>query len=184
MKLNLPAGLIDHNLEIFKDGKHPKALHDGEKGEYIALPTSLREPFQAELIADNKAIEAMKQHWHLVSGDEMEEKFVSCRYGSLNDTPDLKNGKTTPDFPVCDEIKTCECFGFVCKAPKGPVGTLTRQEYLVAVLVAKGKLDKEIAFELEISINTVKTYHARIHEKLCLNNRIEIALWLHKNGIM
>jgi DNA-binding NarL/FixJ family response regulator len=60
---------------------------------------------------------------------------------------------------------------------------LSRQEYIVIKLISQGKLDKEIAAELSIELSTVRTYLCRIREKLCINNRIEIALWAMQKGV-
>jgi DNA-binding CsgD family transcriptional regulator len=120
----------------------------------------------------------------ITTPDEMEETFVACRYGALNDVPDLDDGILTPDFPVCDKLETCPGFGKVCIQPEGPGGKISRREYMVIILVAKGKLDKEIAATLQIELPTVRTYLNRIREKLNINNRIEIALWAQKYSIV
>ena len=50
---------------------------------------------------------------------------------------------------------------------------LTRTELEVLRLLAKGKRNKEIAREMYISINTVKSHVSRIFRKLCVKNRSE-----------
>ena len=85
---------------------------------------------------------------------------------------------------MCSKLASCEGYGIVCKAPKGPNGLLSRQEYLIAIKVGQGKQDKEIAHELKIEITTIRTHLARIRNKLCVNNRIEIGLWIQSKGIL
>lgn len=183
--MKLPAGLNDNALEIYRceDGR-VRVIQNGHRNEYLELPLSLREPFQAELIADKEARESIINDFRISDPDKMEEKFVGCRYGALDGTPDLQHGQLIADFPVCDKLSYCKGFGKVCKQPQGPVGKLSRREYLVVIEVAKGHLDKEIAFSLEIELPTVRTYLNRIREKLNVNNRIEIALWAQRHNIV
>ncbi len=55
---------------------------------------------------------------------------------------------------------------------------LTRREYEVFSLVARGKTNKDIARELFISENTVKTYIKRIFNKTQVSSRTELTFML------
>ena len=182
MLRKLPAGL-EGSIEIYRSEDDLRALVNGNRIDYLELPSILREPFQAELIADQSALNCIKFNMRITEPDQIEKKFVSCRYGALDTTPDLIGNNTKADAPYCDCIATCPCFDIVCKIPLAPNGRLTRQEYLVIRLISQGKLDKEIASELSIEVSTVRTYLSRIREKLCINNRIEIAFWAMNKGI-
>ena len=181
--MRIPEG-VENGIEIFRNDKgQVKVLLTGNKVDYIELPAILREPFQAELIADKAAIKCLHE-MNYMDADEMEIKFVGCRYGAFDNTSDLNGHHTCPDAPSCSEVRTCQGFNILCKVPKGKNGTLSRQEYLIVTLVSKGKLDKEIAEELKIEISTIRTHLARIREKLYVNNRIEIAFWAMNKGII
>lgn len=182
MTVNIPAGLEDHNLEIYRHRNTARAIYNGKTVNYLDLPEQVREIYQAELILNRKACKCLRESMCITESDQMEETYVACRYGALNYIPDLKRGKTTPDMPVCDEIETCPGFDIICMAPEGPGGRLARREFQAAILIANGKLDKEIADEMGIKIPTLRTHIERIREKLHVNNRIEIALWIHKQG--
>jgi DNA-binding CsgD family transcriptional regulator len=56
-----------------------------------------------------------------------------------------------------------------------PILLLTRRELEIGVLVAAGKLNKQIAHQLHISVWTVSTYLKRSFCKLQVNNRAELA---------
>ncbi len=56
---------------------------------------------------------------------------------------------------------------------------LTKAETLVYNILLKGKLDKEIADLLSISLNTVKKHNKSIYRKLKVRNRLE-AILLHQ----
>jgi DNA-binding NarL/FixJ family response regulator len=53
---------------------------------------------------------------------------------------------------------------------------LTKAEQLVYDILLKGKLDKEIADLLSISLNTVKKHNKSIYRKLKVRNRLEAIL--------
>ncbi len=53
---------------------------------------------------------------------------------------------------------------------------LSEREYEVLVLLSKGRLYKEIADQLDISLNTVKQHVHHIYEKLHVQNRTEAVL--------
>lgn len=181
--MKLPAG-IEKGVEIFRSScGEIKVMVSGNKIDYMDLPSILREPFQAELISDKKAIKCLHD-MNLYEADEMELKFVSCRYGGYDNKSDLEGHETCPDAPNCEHIKDCPGFNIICKIPKGKNGILSRQEYLITLMISKGRLDKEIANELGCEVSTVRTHLARIREKLCVNNRIEIHFWAINNGII
>jgi DNA-binding NarL/FixJ family response regulator len=55
---------------------------------------------------------------------------------------------------------------------------LTEAEQRVAQAVARGLSNKEIAFQLELSIRTIENHVSRILSKLGLSNRVEIARYV------
>ena len=61
------------------------------------------------------------------------------------------------------------------QSPQGDLHeTLSNREYQVMLLIAAGKVPKEIGSELSLSAKTVSTYRSRILEKLKLRNNAEI----------
>ncbi len=58
---------------------------------------------------------------------------------------------------------------------------LTKREKQVAELCAKGKLNKEIAAELNISQRTVETHKNNLFRKLGINNTVELMLYMQLN---
>ncbi len=63
-------------------------------------------------------------------------------------------------------------------------GGLSEREQQVLVRAAKGATDKEIAAELNISLNTVKTHMRNILSKLHVRTRREAAKAAHAKGIL
>jgi DNA-binding CsgD family transcriptional regulator len=176
MNMNIPAGIIN-SLELFRIDGEPFAMLDGHKCKYTELPMLLKLPFQNELYEDFKAQEALITM--RISAKDMEEKFIACRYGNYDNTPDLIDGKPIHDAPKCSEMDTCKGFGKVCKIPGG----LSKKEYLIVREIARGLLDKEIAQHCNVELSTIRTFLSRIREKLNVNNRNEIASWAHSLNI-
>lgn len=183
MQVKLPAG-IENGLEIYRSCNSIKVVLNGNRCDYLELPLQIREPFQAELISDKQALKCLTCTLRITDPDEIEQKFVGCRYGMYDSVPDLEGKTLHPDAPYCSKIETCEGFDIVCKIPEVKNGKLTRKEYLIIIYVGKGLLDKEIASKLNIELSTVRTHLNHIREKLCVNNRIEIAMWIMDKGVI
>jgi two-component system invasion response regulator UvrY len=67
---------------------------------------------------------------------------------------------------------------------KPPHEELSTREYQVMLMLASGKIQKEIAAELSLSAKTVSTYHTRILKKLGLKNDIEISRYAMQNKLV
>jgi DNA-binding CsgD family transcriptional regulator len=176
--MNFPAG-IEEGVEIYLHHNHLRVLDNGLRSEYVNLPDEKREIFRSEMRQD-KRIFVLLRLMGCQTPEEMELKYVGCRYGALDDTPDLIGTTTSYDPPNCEQIGHCPGFGVVCRIPD----QLTRKEFEVSRYIGRGKLDKEICSILKIALPTVRTYIDRIREKLSLNNRVEIALWAQNLGIV
>lgn len=59
---------------------------------------------------------------------------------------------------------------------------LTDRESIVADLVAAGANNADISRELNLSVNTVKTYVSRVMTKLDVDNRVQLANLLNERG--
>jgi two-component system, NarL family, invasion response regulator UvrY len=55
-----------------------------------------------------------------------------------------------------------------------PLDQLSHREFQVMQMLVSGKMIKEIAAELGVSVKTVSTFHTRIWEKLRLKNDVEL----------
>jgi DNA-binding NarL/FixJ family response regulator len=64
--------------------------------------------------------------------------------------------------------------------PRQPIAPLTEREEEVAVNVAQGRSNAEIAAELYISLSTVKFHIASLMSKIGARNRVEIAIWAYE----
>ncbi len=62
--------------------------------------------------------------------------------------------------------------------------TLSDREYQVMCMIASGKMAKEIATELSLSVKTISTYRSRILEKMQMKSNAEITLYTIKQGLV
>jgi FixJ family two-component response regulator len=64
------------------------------------------------------------------------------------------------------------------------VESLTPREYEVLVLVVAGMLNKQIAYDLKMSENTVKTHRAHIMQKMQVESLADLVRLTEKVGIL
>jgi predicted ATPase/DNA-binding CsgD family transcriptional regulator len=69
-------------------------------------------------------------------------------------------------------------------AGPGPRRTLTRREREVAVLVARGLTNRDIAAELFLSVRTVEVHVDHIFSKLGFHTRTQLAAWAYEEGLL
>lgn len=65
-----------------------------------------------------------------------------------------------------------------------PIEPLTTRELDVATAAARGLTNGEIGEELFLSLSTVKTHLASVQNKIDARNRVEIAAWAWRSGLM
>jgi DNA-binding NarL/FixJ family response regulator len=76
---------------------------------------------------------------------------------------------------------------FAAPASKSAVSTgvaLTEREQDVVRAVARGLTNTEIGNELFMSLSTVKTHLAAVQAKIDARNRVEVAAWAWRTGLM
>lgn len=67
------------------------------------------------------------------------------------------------------------------RAPHEP---LTERELAVVRLVALGRTNDEVAAELYVTVATVKTHLGNVQRKLSARNRVEVAAWAWRTGVV
>lgn len=104
--------------------------------------------------------------------------------------------KRTPPAEIADAIQVAhdggspmsphiarQVVGFFHRAPPPkPDHELTAREQQVLDLLIQGKLYKEIAHALGVSIDTVRTHVRKVYDKLHIHSRTEIILKFGKKG--
>jgi DNA-binding NarL/FixJ family response regulator len=65
-----------------------------------------------------------------------------------------------------------------------PHETLSDREYQVFCLIASGKTTGQIAEELNLSVQTISTYRARVLEKMAMSTNAELTRYAIQNGLV
>lgn len=73
------------------------------------------------------------------------------------------------------EIRGYTCLA--CRRIASPSISLSPREQQVVALIRSGKPNKLIAYELCLTVGTVKEYLYKIFRKVGVSNRTELALW-------
>ena len=74
--------------------------------------------------------------------------------------------------------------GFDDQPERGAISRLTRRESEVALLVARGLTNREVADRLYLSVRTVEVHVDRILTKLGFHTRTQLAAWAHAEGLL
>ena len=74
--------------------------------------------------------------------------------------------------------------GLVEDSGKAPHETLSDREYQVMYLIASGKMSKDIAQELSLSVKTVSTYRARLLEKMKMKTNADLTRYAIHNHLV
>ncbi|WP_017603698.1 response regulator [Nocardiopsis alkaliphila] len=82
-------------------------------------------------------------------------------------------------------IRLLRHFARTCGRRTEPdTGGLTTRELDIVRSVARGLTNTEVAAELYVTVSTVKTHLARVQEKLGTRNRVEVAAWAYRAGLV
>jgi NarL family two-component system response regulator LiaR len=79
---------------------------------------------------------------------------------------------------IVQELQSASC------GPHAPLANLSEREFEVLRLIAAGKSNSEIAEQLVISANTVKSHVSNILSKLHLADRTQAAIYAWREGIV
>lgn len=72
----------------------------------------------------------------------------------------------------------------VARRPRPLVVPLTEREEEVAVTVARGLTNMEIAVQLHISLSTVKFHVSGLMSKIGAQNRVQVVIWAYETGLV
>ncbi|MWB97698.1 response regulator transcription factor, partial [Agromyces seonyuensis] len=64
----------------------------------------------------------------------------------------------------------------------GWAGPLTERELEVAMLVARGASNRQVAERLFVSVRTIEVHVGRVFTKLGVRSRVELAVLAHRGG--
>lgn len=181
--MKLPAGLTDNNIEVFASGNDVKATYDGKIISFTSLPEDIKAIFFQEMVKDTDSIKEFVRQ-NITDQTQMLAQWTWCNFGGWNEYPDYEDGKLYADFWDCGRRNECPFRMKFCKGVKINDEFCSKRELEIIKLIGSGKLDKEIAFDLHISVHTVTTHRQRIENKFGFKTKVDIAVFCAKNNLI
>jgi DNA-binding NarL/FixJ family response regulator len=96
--------------------------------------------------------------------------YLNKQAGTTEITKALRTILTEKKQYMNEELRSILAQDFLNKKPSNPIETLSKRELSIAQLLAQGKTNEQIAGKLNIEASTIRTYKARIFQKLDVSN--------------
>lgn len=173
MKTQLPAGLVDNNVELFEHNQELKFLFSGSVYKMPKLSLEAREIALQDMLSNRNAYLKISE-WGYV-GEEKLNKYLACRCGGFDSVPDINNDIKTlnAEYWDCPKRNTCDGSGIVCVMPIGPGGKLSHRELDAIKAIMDGTPVKAACEKLNIRFNTFRAYLKSAYKKLGVHSNIE-----------
>jgi DNA-binding CsgD family transcriptional regulator len=148
-------------------------------GDHISLPPWTARPFGLQVEGDWRA-----------AADEWER--LACPYERAMALMDgdraaqmlaLEIFEQLGALPAAELVRQKLCATPQRRREREAFGGLTARERAVAVLIAQGKSNREIATAMTVGVKTIETYVTRILGKLGFDSRVQIATWTVEKGL-
>jgi DNA-binding CsgD family transcriptional regulator len=182
MKTQLPAGLVDSNVEIFESNNKLMATYKGRVIDFHSLPDNIMNQFLDLLIEDETARNEFRKN-NIMDLGKMLTEYVRCRFGGFDNQPDYANGKFIAEYWACGRRGDCPYNEKICPKLKAKNGELSRREIEIIQLFANGLSIKEVAEKLSIAFDTARTHSQNIHKKLGFNKSTEVVRFAFKHNL-
>lgn len=169
-------GMVNNSVEFFIAEGQLRFIHAGNVNAITDLPFSVIQILN-ETIDKDKQVKSELKKWHPNSKYKRLEQFISCRFGGLDHTPDISNGKVQDgEYWDCPLRGNCKSEGILCKLPTHDGKRLTNKEVKIMQLSATDKTNEVIAEELGIAFGTFHKIKKQLHAKFGQTKQ-QIALW-------
>lgn len=184
--MNIPAGLIDQNLEVFysKEKGELFATYQGQTIPFFELPRLVLDDFKNECFNDDKAMQLFDKQ----GVDDPKDRlfiYVKCKYGALDGEADWTlEGLLQGEYWNCKCNGNCALKSYFRQGLEATNGKLSDREVKVIREIATGKADKIIASDLFISENTLNNHKKSIQRKTGCTNKVEIANYANQKSLV
>ena len=156
LRIPVQIGIIDWNLPSLGDAKLIEILRDNKKAPRVVV--------YAEDTADLPRL-AMN------AGAAAFAPRSSSPENLLDICIEVANGKMVFPFLDVRELQT------------DPIQQLSRKEHVILEALSKGLTNRELASELDISINTVKFHLSNLYDKLDVKNRAQAIAFFYSSRL-
>lgn len=179
-----PAGLIDNNVELFSFNEEPMAIHMGQTKNLLDLPCDIINLIDEDLISNEPAYVALDLAGYTTKEAKL-KKYAVCRFGNLDNTPDIQDGKLTrSEYYNCGFRGECPMEGIVCSSLWVNGRVLSPFETEMIKELATELTLPAIASNLKISLNNFETRKKVLFEKLKVQTRAGMVAAAYQNQIL
>lgn len=181
----LPAGLMDKGVEFYYWEREIWCLYGGRTIPFDEIPEHILDMVESDMVRYPEAIKALTA-WDIIDRMEMLRQYILCRFGGFDNEPDIDaNGNIEyTEYFDCGKRGKCNMEGKLCPQIAVATGYLTKQEVKVVRLTGLGKSNSEIAGELDISEETVKTHMQNIQQKCGFASKLEISAFAVRKNLV
>lgn len=179
----LLPGLVDKSVEFFVHQNEIKCLHDGQVYYYENIPEWIFDIIDEDMLKYPDAIKALG-NWENLSSEDYRRQYIYCRFGGADHEPDIYPDGTVKhtEYFDCGLRGKCRHEGKLCCSIQVENGILTKTE--LEVLKHINLLDKEIASEMFISLETVSSHLQNIRQKTGLPRKPQLAIFASQKGLI
>ncbi len=187
MRSVIPAGLLDNGAEFFADPDNHNIAHvTYQKRVYRVhqAPEQIKAIVLRDMDSNPEKVLVLNE-MGFVEQEALMEKYCSCVVGAFDPNNDIEGQQLSHhEYRLCSLRGTCPGTDKVCNPLRVSKGTLTYREVEVLTLIGRRKLNKEVAFELGISEETVKRHINKILKKSDLMNKMDLITLAHQKNLI
>lgn len=182
-KIKITAGLLDNHVEIFEHDGKLFAIHQGQTKAFFDLPMSIINIFWRELLKEDEVIEQLTLNGY-ASPIEKLQKYVMCKYGSLDNSADVTNAILTHEYYDCGQRGKCPMEGIVCKPIVFNGELLDHFELKMISLLATEDTLPVIAEKMGVCINTLDNKKKKVFQKFKVLSRAKLVAVAFFNNLI
>lgn len=179
------AGMIGKGTETFAIGNEPFTIYEMKIYPFESTPKSRIALYKEHMHNNPKGELAMEGLTGSKDPLAKTKQWMVCRFGGMDNTPDIDENNVIQEaeYVPCAKRGSCPFEGIGCCTIEVSKGVfLSKAELAVVRLI--NLPDKNIADELFICTETVKTHIQNIRKKINRPSKIEVAIWATIKGII
>lgn len=164
-------GLNCNSIEFFNQDNQVKLFTKGKMLDFEDLPYSYHQQIEDARKANPEA-QAILDEWFPNSSLQQNEKFVKCRFGGLDFTPDIKNHQLQDgEYWDCPLRGSCKGEGKVCLPVKYNNQPIEAQEIKLLQLLITNDTNEVIGDKLNLPMGTLHKMKRILYAKLNIQTK-------------
>lgn len=159
-------GMLDQSIEFFVYEDKLKIIQNGSIKDLSELPLESLELLK-NAIKDDREVNLALHDLHPTSKFKRIEQFITCRFGGLDFSPDILEGKLQDgEYWECPKRGSCPHKGTLCKLPVVKGERLTNQDVHLLQLLSTEKTNQAIASDMEMAEGTFHQVKKYLYKKI------------------